>query len=366
MEPGIATGIEGRRSVDPPCRKVRVIAKIMIGLIVAGLLNSFVIAPRIGGASLHPLSAFGYLVFALRLSLCDVEPRWRRVWLGLHTLVLAVALQRLCEAFVPGLPGLFRHFVFSEWKETLGFAAGFSVETALGLAVLHLVLLLEPLGRRFSVLALLGAAGVATLVLLQAVFGMVLWHKELSVFSLGCILLGCLAAGFRLRDMALISPFFGHGGPVVMLRLMLVAALAVPWFGGYVYFRMSGIDQTDHYALEFVFGLIGWVMLLLVVATGHFMEKSRRDLVHASHHDTLTGAMNRHGLFAATERLDGAQGVILFDLDHFKRHNDVLGHAEGDRLLRDVARITPAGLATRGYLRALGRGGISRRAARPG
>jgi diguanylate cyclase (GGDEF)-like protein len=60
--------------------------------------------------------------------------------------------------------------------------------------------------------------------------------------------------------------------------------------------------------------------------------------------DPLTGLLNRQGLRDRFEELrqqalvaEVPIAVVLFDLDHFKRVNDVHGHAVGDRLLREVA-----------------------------
>jgi diguanylate cyclase (GGDEF)-like protein len=63
-----------------------------------------------------------------------------------------------------------------------------------------------------------------------------------------------------------------------------------------------------------------------------------------AYHDGLTGLFNRNAFF---EQLDRAvnlakrhrrRGALLFlDLDNFKRINDTLGHATGDRLLKGVA-----------------------------
>ena len=62
-------------------------------------------------------------------------------------------------------------------------------------------------------------------------------------------------------------------------------------------------------------------------------------------HDVLTGLPNRTYLqriiaqkFAAAEALDRKLGLLFIDLDHFKRINDSLGHAVGDKLLIEVAQ----------------------------
>jgi diguanylate cyclase (GGDEF)-like protein/putative nucleotidyltransferase with HDIG domain len=74
-----------------------------------------------------------------------------------------------------------------------------------------------------------------------------------------------------------------------------------------------------------------------------------RQLRHLATHDPLTGLRNRRDLSAQIDgRIKSAGGpvsVLLSDLDHFKRINDVRGHEVGDRtlarlggLLRDLVR----------------------------
>lgn len=65
--------------------------------------------------------------------------------------------------------------------------------------------------------------------------------------------------------------------------------------------------------------------------------------------DTLTGLANRgHALETLQAMLTRAQrkgqpmGVILLDVDHFKRVNDTYGHPAGDRVLQDIGRILQA------------------------
>ncbi len=58
--------------------------------------------------------------------------------------------------------------------------------------------------------------------------------------------------------------------------------------------------------------------------------------------DTLTGLRNRRALDLAFGRLAGAGtpfALLHIDLDFFKEVNDSLGHAAGDEVLREVARV---------------------------
>jgi diguanylate cyclase (GGDEF)-like protein len=69
--------------------------------------------------------------------------------------------------------------------------------------------------------------------------------------------------------------------------------------------------------------------------------------------DPLTGVYNRRGLQQwlrqQKDRVAGAAGLLMVDIDRFKEINDTWGHAAGDRVLVQVARvlqgISPAPLA---------------------
>jgi diguanylate cyclase (GGDEF)-like protein len=62
--------------------------------------------------------------------------------------------------------------------------------------------------------------------------------------------------------------------------------------------------------------------------------------------DPLTGLLNRAGAQRALARLTVPYAVALVDLDRFKAVNDDHGHAEGDRVLREVAAVLQAGRGT--------------------
>ncbi len=92
------------------------------------------------------------------------------------------------------------------------------------------------------------------------------------------------------------------------------------------------------------------------------IEKRRvfQQISHAAHHDALTGLPNRALFFGllerALERLERGQrlAVLDLDLDHFKRVNDTLGHAIGDRLLEGVADRLRACVGSDGAVARLG------------
>lgn len=72
----------------------------------------------------------------------------------------------------------------------------------------------------------------------------------------------------------------------------------------------------------------------------------QRRLRQLSETDALTGLYNRRKLIetlderlAAFERERAQTSVLVFDIDHFKRLNDELGHHAGDAALVEIARL---------------------------
>ena len=72
---------------------------------------------------------------------------------------------------------------------------------------------------------------------------------------------------------------------------------------------------------------------------------ARDELRFRATHDALTGIANRgvvidaiHREHARQLREGGSLGLIMLDLDHFKRVNDTHGHVVGDAVLKEVAR----------------------------
>jgi diguanylate cyclase len=85
--------------------------------------------------------------------------------------------------------------------------------------------------------------------------------------------------------------------------------------------------------------------ILGVLIVGALLERERRmmreqqQLGHAATRDPLTGLLNRRGFEDTVARLPFAprgEALLVLDLDHFKRVNDLHGHAAGDAVLRSL------------------------------
>lgn len=79
-----------------------------------------------------------------------------------------------------------------------------------------------------------------------------------------------------------------------------------------------------------------------VAARQRTMNVTIRELYGLATRDELTGLYNRRFFTAEVEALlapDTPVGVILFDVDDFKRVNDTYGHLAGDRVLRDIGAL---------------------------
>jgi diguanylate cyclase (GGDEF)-like protein len=123
-------------------------------------------------------------------------------------------------------------------------------------------------------------------------------------------------------------PVFVTGALMAMAALVLAAALS----------SASALSSDPA-------PLIGVVVLLVALAVAQLPlldaeTRWRRDAVL----DPLTGLLNRQGLerrfreVAEQARLgDQPVSVVVFDLDEFKRINDMYGHAQGDAVLKEVA-----------------------------
>ncbi|MHC4295268.1 MAG: GGDEF domain-containing protein, partial [Planctomycetota bacterium] len=100
------------------------------------------------------------------------------------------------------------------------------------------------------------------------------------------------------------------------------------------------LGAIDEQTQRFLSGL--QEMLPVLIAAARRTEL----LQHLAITDHLTGAYNRRYFYHMTDQLLSRTqprcariALLLFDIDDFKRYNDTYGHAAGDEVLREVARL---------------------------
>ena len=82
-----------------------------------------------------------------------------------------------------------------------------------------------------------------------------------------------------------------------------------------------------------------------LIESNQFLIRQAEHLKIAANRDALTGVLNRGAIMVVLEQQSRAAGVlgkplgvIMADIDHFKRINDTYGHGAGDMALREFAR----------------------------
>jgi diguanylate cyclase (GGDEF)-like protein len=99
-------------------------------------------------------------------------------------------------------------------------------------------------------------------------------------------------------------------------------------------------------------GIVNSMLAAIQKAKGELLQAQESLRFHAEH-DALTGVLNRRAIrdvlrkeLARCRREKNTLGVILADVDHFKKINDACGHAAGDAVLVTVVQRITAILRT--------------------
>lgn len=113
-------------------------------------------------------------------------------------------------------------------------------------------------------------------------------------------------------------------------------------------FRDEEFTQADMVLLD--------IFVKMLSAVLDKIEYVKEQEFHARY-DGLTGILNRRAFFEKIEeeylrykRYSGTCAVLMLDIDHFKKFNDMYGHAAGDLVLKKTAEIMKSSVRESDYL----------------
>ncbi|MBU3903946.1 MAG: GGDEF domain-containing protein [Gammaproteobacteria bacterium] len=131
----------------------------------------------------------------------------------------------------------------------------------------------------------------------------------------------------------------------VLMILLVLAMRAVAALSGLVDFAQPQNHVAIHWVQVISFiavmatALLGSVGFVLMIK-----ERTDREIMHLAMTDSLTGVPNRRALMdqgelVRAQRSGHPMSLLMIDIDHFKRINDIYGHPLGDEVLRQAAAL---------------------------
>ncbi len=116
---------------------------------------------------------------------------------------------------------------------------------------------------------------------------------------------------------------------------------------GVCYFLFSEEEIIDEQDIEILKSFRKLFSIMLMKEIGYYrMQKERKELLDKTITDNLTRLYNRNYLdeigpkeLSKAKRHGYPLGVVMLDLDNFKKINDTYGHDTGDAVLKDFARF---------------------------
>lgn len=205
------------------------------------------------------------------------------------------------------------------------------------LIVATVSLYLTAIKQQYTVSSIILIVGCADIIIPAMFFVAGGNESGMPLIFMFCIVVSCLLCKGKLR--------------VFMVSISLVEDIACMMIGQYhneyivplVGNNAAFIDQMQ----SFIYVGLGMMAVLIVHLSTYDRQKEKlqkysEDLLRSMNTDVMTGVLNRHAYNDAltTMASDGFEKdivVVAMDVNGLKKVNDTLGHAEGDRLIKNAA-----------------------------
>lgn len=164
-----------------------------------------------------------------------------------------------------------------------------------------------------------------------------------SAIIFTCIYLYCARLTFS-RDEGIVGTLFWIASSLYLLMAALMLGRAF-------YASRANLEVFDSFAAwpvnayTFMLGAVSqfFISSIFVLMLSYKLNQKLESIATI---DGLTGVLNRRGLEDAAvkmhdmcKRINLSMAILLIDIDHFKKVNDVHGHLVGDDVLRHLAKV---------------------------
>jgi len=144
----------------------------------------------------------------------------------------------------------------------------------------------------------------------------------------------------------LLLPFFVYASTVFSFRLVYLVIMMIGFESLYLvlaFQTQSGKVLTANVVNTIIFCAIGLVVGTFLMKLKYKKHETDINNKYLSEMDELTNIYNRrsfseHIEYLKNNSIEHKIGVIMFDIDFFKKYNDFYGHTKGDIVLADVAK----------------------------
>ena len=223
---------------------------------------------------------------------------------------------------------LFIHFEYFTFPYAFGYVIGITVP----LAVLFFIRYGKTTAKRSRALSLLFQSGIILSVLL---FNPVWRSSVMDAHGIGIPVLWLIAIAFITLPSLTDS---------IVMMLLLIISVIIPKF----------IAPDSSYSL------IGNLVIAVCAVTAYFGFRANTfrcarligRLADTSYLDFQTKVFNRRALYEYLESIKKSDvkniGIMMYDIDEFKRYNDEYSHKKGDEILATIGETTSAFLSGEG------------------
>ncbi|WP_150911999.1 GGDEF domain-containing protein [Marinobacter halotolerans] len=191
-------------------------------------------------------------------------------------------------------------------------------------------------------------AGAVDLAILLSIFGGMVYAWVTGDTGRSGLFMAVICAGGAVAVGAIVGePGLFWIYPVLVTSFFLTEsryAIAIN-IAGVMGLMVHGVAFSSSVQM-WTFATTAVVVSCCAYAFAHRNENQRERLEHLATVDPLTGVKNRRSMdqelavaVSVYARNGISQGLVLLDIDHFKKVNDVYGHSVGDEVLKELVSL---------------------------